>query len=270
MEDREQEPTRPRSSPTWRRLLLAALVGTGLLYLLLFHPGSAPAGRRLACSNHLKQIALALHDYHQAYGCLPPAHTDGRNGKPMHSWRVLILPFLEHGDLYRQYDFTQPWNSPKNSLLAKHIPPEYRCPAARGGNPLATSYVAVVGAATAWPGRKSVRFQDIKDGTSDTILLVEIADSDINWMEPRDIKFDQAIVGVNMDKHGGIGSHHHGGANVVLADSSSRFLPDSVSPAALKALLTLADGETLDDDEDGRLFVRPPLPPPGTGEDNRE
>jgi hypothetical protein len=188
----------------------------------------------------------------------------------MHSWRVLILPFLKHGELYRQYDLAQPWNSPKNSLLAKHIPPEYRCPAAPEGNPLATSYVAVVGASTAWPGRKSVRFQDIKDGTSDTILLVEVADSGINWMEPCDIKFEQAIVGVNLDKHGGIGSRHHGGANVVLADSSSRFLPESVSPAALKALLTLADGETLDDDEDGRLFVRPPLPASDTGDANRE
>jgi hypothetical protein len=192
----------------------------------------------------------------------------------MHSWRVLLLPFLHYGKLYRQYDFTQPWNGPKNSLLAKRIPHEYRCPAARKGNLSATSYVAVIGPSTAWPGSKCARFQDIKDGTSDTILLAEIADSTIPWMEPRDMSFDRAIIGVNMDQRRGISSHHHGGANVSLADSSGRFLPDSISPAAIRTLLTLADGETLDDDEDGRLFVRPGqlprLPSASENDDNRE
>ena len=211
----EQDPPSRRSWPVWLRSLLAALAGTGLLCLLAFHPGSAPRWRRTECANHLRQIALALHDYHQVYGCLPPAHVDGPGGKPMHSWRVLLLPFLHYDKLYRQYDFAEPWNGPKNSLLAKRIPHEYRCPAAREGNSPATNYVAVVGPATAWPGGKCARFQDIKDGTSDTILLVEVADSTINWMEPRDMSFDRAVIGVNLDRRRGIGSHHRGGANVV-------------------------------------------------------
>ncbi len=192
----------------------------------------------------------------------------------MHSWRVLILPFLQYCDLYQHYDFSEPWNGPKNSLLAQRMPHVYRCPAAPEGNSAATSYVAIVGPATAWPGSKCVRFQDIKDGTSDTILLVEVADSTINWMEPRDMSFDRAVLGVNVDRRRGIGSHHRGGANVCLADSTGRFLPDSISPAGLRTLLTLADGETLDDDEDGRLFVRPGqpplLPPAHAANDNRE
>jgi hypothetical protein len=274
MDEQQQDPTSRRAWPSWIQLLLTVFVGTVLLCLLAFHPGSAPRWRRTECANHLRQIALALHDYHQMYGCLPPAHVDGPGGKPMHSWRVLLLPFLHYEKLYQQYDFTQPWNGPKNSLLAKRIPHEYRCPAVQDESSLATSYVAVVGPATAWPGNKCVRFQDIKDGASDTILLVEVADSTINWMEPRDMSFNRAVIGVNMDRRRGIGSHHHGGANVSLADSSTRFLPDSVSPAALRTLLTLADGETIDEDEDGRLFVRPGqqprLPLPDAADDNRE
>jgi prepilin-type processing-associated H-X9-DG protein len=255
-------------------LLLTAVMGLGLVGLLASHPRSAPRWQRTECANHLRQIALALHDYHQVYGCLPPAHVDGPGGKPMHSWRVLILPFLHYEKLYQQYDFAEPWNSPKNSLLAKRIPHEYRCPAAQEANSWATNYVAVVGPATAWPGSKCVRFQDIKDGTSDTILLVEVADATIPWMEPRDMRFSRAIVGVNMDRHRGIGSHHRGGANISLADGSTRFLPNSISPAAIRTLLTLADGESIDDDEDGRLFVRPGpqprLPTADAGDDTRE
>ena len=193
----------------------------------------------------------------------------------MHSWRVLILPFADETLLYKQYDFSEPWNGPHNARLANRIPHEYRCPAAREESlSSATNYLAVVGPATAWPGRKGVRFQDIKDGASDTVLLVEVADSTVNWMEPRDMTFERAVRGVNTDPRHGISSHHRGGANVSLADGSGRFLPDSVSPAALRTLLTLADGETIDDDEDGRLFMRPGpeprLPSPGAPDDNRE
>ena len=191
MDEQPQDPALRRAWPTWVQLLLTAVMGLGLVGLLASHPRSAPRWQRTECANHLRQIALALHDYHQVYGCLPPAHVDGPGGKPMHSWRVLILPFLHYEKLYQQYDFAEPWNGPKNSLLAKRIPHEYRCPAAQEANSWATSYVAVVGPATAWPGSKCVRFQDIKDGTSDTILLVEVADATIPWMEPRDMRFER-------------------------------------------------------------------------------
>ncbi len=130
---RQQDPPPRRSWPVWLRSLLAALAGTGLLCLLAFHPGSAPRWRRSECANHLRQIALALHDYHQVYGCLPPAHVDGPGGKPMHSWRVLILPFLHYDELYRQYDFAEPWDGPKNSLLAKAHSPRVSLSCGAGG-----------------------------------------------------------------------------------------------------------------------------------------
>ena len=67
-----------------------------------------------ALRNNLRQIALALQSYHQANGCFPPAYVADKNGKPMHSWRVLILPYLGFDDLYKAYDFTEPWDGPNN------------------------------------------------------------------------------------------------------------------------------------------------------------
>jgi len=79
-------------------------------------------------------------------------------------------------------------------------------------------------------------------------MLVEVADSDITWLEPRDITFDQAVLGVNVDKRHGISSNHGGGVHVVFADGHSYYLYDDVSPTALKALFTIAGGEIVDDD----------------------
>ena len=243
MDEQQQDPPPRRSWPVWLRSLLAALAGTGVLCLLAFHPGSAPRWRRMECAEHLRQVALALHEYHQAYGCLPPAHVDGPDGKPRHSWRVLLLPFLHYDKLYRQYDFAEPWNGPKNSLLAKQIPREYRCPAAQEGIP---------GRPIMWPswvppplGREAIACDSKTSRT-------EPPTPSCWWKSPirrstgwsRDMSFERAVIGVNLDRRRGIGSHHRGGANVSLADSSGRFLPDSVSPAALRTLLTLADGET--------------------------
>ena len=90
---------------------------------------SAPeASRRLACSNNLKNIALAMHNYEQAYRCFPPAYVPDKHGKPMHSWRVLLLPFLEKQALYSQYRFNEPWNSPNNRKVTDRATALYQCP----------------------------------------------------------------------------------------------------------------------------------------------
>ena len=115
------------------------------------------AGRRAACANNLHEIALALHQYHQANGCFPPAYIADKSGKPMHSWRILILPFLDRNDLYKAYDFSEPWNGPNNKKLLATRPNVFACPSdpsvGRGGA-TQTSYVAVVGSGAAWAGEK--------------------------------------------------------------------------------------------------------------------
>jgi hypothetical protein len=88
----------------------------------------AERARQVQCANDLKQIAMALHCYHQQYGMLPPAYLADATGRPMHSWRVLLLPFLEAQSLYDQYDFREPWNGPNNSKLLTKMPYFYSCP----------------------------------------------------------------------------------------------------------------------------------------------
>jgi hypothetical protein len=185
----------------------------------------------------MKQLALALMNYESEHHHFPPPYVADKDGKPMHSWRVLILPLLGQEDLYKEYDFSEPWNGPHNARLMTKCPKVFQCPSAHNPDPSATNYVAVVGAATAWPGDKGVRLEDIKDGTGHTILLVEVAASDINWLEPRDMAFEQAIRG----------SNHGGTLDVAFADGGIRMLRNAIPPKDLKALLTIAGGERIDE-----------------------
>ena len=140
-------------------LLLLVLCLTCLIGMLLPAVNSASGSVRGGqCANNLRQIALALLNYEQANGCFPPAYIADKNGKPVHSWRVLILPYLDETAMYKMYDFTQPWDGPKNRKLLATRPPVFCCPGDRktrasGANQ--ASYVAVVGAKAAWAGGKA-------------------------------------------------------------------------------------------------------------------
>ncbi len=246
--------TAPASTPKPRRrwfqhrpqrqlvLILICLIPCGWLAIAI--RDARDAAMRLKCSHRrVDVLAHALHNYHTTYGCFPPAFVADKNGKPMHSWRVLLLPNLECHDLYRRYAFSEPWDGPKNRLLWMEMPHVYRCPSIRGQNSFSTNYVAVVGPDTVWPGEKSVSVENIVDGTSCTLLIVEVADSDINWMEPRDMTCRQAMAGVNLDRTHGISSNHRGGAICGMANGFSAFLHDDASPEAIKALLTIHGDE---------------------------
>ena len=86
------------------------------------------AARRVQSQNNLKQIALALHNYHSAYTHFPAQTVLGPDGKTVHSWRVAILPFLNQVDLYKQYQLSEPWDSESNLKVLSQMPPVYRDP----------------------------------------------------------------------------------------------------------------------------------------------
>ena len=130
--------------------------------------------RRAQCTNNLKQIALALHNYHAAYDALPPAYIADEHGRPLHSWRVLLLPFLKQQSLYEQYDFREPWNGPNNIKLLSKMPSLFECPSSHPPGPAVstfTSYVVISGPGTMFPGAKPIRFDRVTDILADSMVV---------------------------------------------------------------------------------------------------
>ena len=200
------------------------------------------SARHSCCQNSLKGIALGLASYHQVYGCFPPAYLCDENGKPAHSWRVLILPFTCGGSLYTQYDFSEPWDGPNNSRLATVDASQfytYQCPSAGlAGTPFA-SYVAVVGPKTVCPGDKSTKCTGDPGPGLQKIHIVEIADSDIHWMEPRDLTIEEAMAGVNPASGRGLSSHHPGGITYLNAGYEVHILDRNTDVTTIRDLLIL-------------------------------
>jgi len=221
--------------------------GGGVLVALLLPAVQAAreAARRSMCSNNLKQVALALHNYHDVYKSLPPAYTVDEDGNKLHSWRTLILPFVEQSPLYDQIDLDKPWDDPVNRALADVVIPVYSCPSIENSNPAATNYMVVVGPETMFPGAEMVGFRDVTDGTSNTLMVVEVKGRESSWMEPVDLDMSQLPLTINQ---GGIGSNHPGGANAALGDGSVRFLSDGIDPQTLRALLTRDGQEVISGD----------------------
>jgi hypothetical protein len=189
---------------------------------------------------------LAVANYHETYGSYPPAYVADRDGRPMHSWRVLILPFLEQPQLYNAYNFAEPWDGPNNRKLADQIGRIYLRSDLDSSQSQATSFVAVVGPETAWPGTRALSRKDIGDGLGTTLMVVEVPDGRFPWMEPRDLEFDRMSYRINDGSGRGLGSRL-GGARVVSVDGMVRTLPDDFDPSRLRAMLTANGGEAIKD-----------------------
>lgn len=219
------------------------------------------AACRMQCANNLKQIALAMHDYHGVYKSFPPAYSVDKNGKPLLSWRVLILPFIECMSLYREFRLDQPWDSEHNRKLIPLMPQIYRCPSGRP-IPGKTTYLTVRGKDTIFPGAEKITFDEVKDGLTQTILVVEADDqSAVEWTRPDDFVPDPNV------PTKGLGGHHPGGFHVALADGSVRFISMGIDPDVLRALFTRDGGEVIDDSATHmpyrpRPVPRKPVPPP--------
>jgi hypothetical protein len=209
----------------------------------------AESARLLDLSN-LRRLGFAVAAYHDAKGHYPPAYVLGPDGKPWHSWRVLLLPYLDEEKLFGEYNFNEPWDGPNNRRLASRIPSVFRSQRAqRKSDSVVTSYLAVVGEGTLWPGAGTVPRQEVTDGEAQTILLVENSGLGVHWMEPRDLEF--ATMSFGLGRPDGVSSWYQDPA-IVTADGSVRRLKRELRPETLRALLTIRGGERLEQNESGQ------------------
>jgi prepilin-type processing-associated H-X9-DG protein len=204
------------------------------------------AAIRSQCVNNEKQIGLAIHNYISRHNSFPPAYTADKAGKPLLSWRVLILPYLEQDALYQEFHLDEAWDSPYNKALIAKMPVTYRCPSE--GDDLAsqgkTRYLSPRGKATIFAGTETVKLRDVTDGTSNTIMVVEAGDANaVVWTRPDDWDVDP------QRNTAGVFGNHSGGANVGFADGSVRFIREKIKPATLRALMSRNGGEVISADD---------------------
>jgi Protein of unknown function (DUF1559) len=145
--------------------------------------------------NNLKQLALGLHNYHSAFNALPTYHKMEQS-KGL-SWRVHILPFIDHEDLYKEFHLDEAWDSPHNIRLLDRMPQVFKPVIPLGSNesskPFHTTYVAPIGERTVFGQDKIVDFQHVTDGTSNTVIFVELKpEHAIPWTSPEEYRFDPA------------------------------------------------------------------------------
>jgi hypothetical protein len=217
------------------------------------------AGRRSQCSINLRHLGLALHNYYDDHGYLPPPYVAGPDGKPMHSWRVLILPYLEETSLYNAYNFDEPWNGPNNGKLAKRMPLVFRCPSDPHMLSGMTSYFCITGPGRAKEGKPTLDFGDITDGLSNTLALAESHTARVNWLEPRDLTVEDILAGDNTAQAPCPCSYHgrqdrgvwRSEGHMYLGawfDASVGRLPTRLDRQSLQAILTIDGGERVDRD----------------------
>jgi hypothetical protein len=198
------------------------------------------AGDRVRHVNNLKQLALAMHNYAETHGGqLPPAVIYSKDGKkPLYSWRVALLPYLEQDNLYRQFKLDEPWDGPHNKKLLAKMPAVFAMPGAPPGE-VKTFYQVFTGPNTPFPGRTSPRMPgSFIDGTRNTILIAE-ASTPVEWTAPRDIT-PPAGDAVKRSFGARFGKYH-----VALADAAVKALPKTISAETLRRAIDPRDGKPL-------------------------
>lgn len=238
---------------TRRRIAFFAITLAGLIAGVVWLGFGARDAKRAAftsaAQSPLNQMELALRNYHEAYGAFPPASIADVDGRPMHSWRVLILPFVNEREMYSQYNFSEPWDGPNNSELAHQMPLVFHS----NTEPPSTTHTNIVvltGPGTVFPGADCTRMSDIRDGLENTILLTEITNSQIPWMAPIDLPAAEVVAAWNTPGQTGISAVSWRRPFVVFCDHIAGYsLGLSLSRESLQAMTTIAGGEPVTRDQ---------------------
>lgn len=237
------------STTSWTPVATAALLPAIVV--------ARTAARKAQSTNNLKQIVLALHNYESANKKFPPAFSVDKNGKPLHSWRTLILPYLEQDAIYRQLKLDEPWDSEHNQRFLKGTQLSvYTTPGAPPGTK--TRYQTIRKEGTVFPGAQASSIAQIPDGTSNTLAVVETsADRAVDWFKPDDFVPDAT------DPVAGLKGNWPNQFLAAFADGSVQALSDSIPAELFFRLAESADGKVIGFEERfGTPPTRPPQPAP--------
>ena len=217
--------------------LLAVVVIMGLLIALMLPAvrTAGPAARRTQCMNNLKNIGLALHNYADVYGGLPPAYTVDADGRPLHSWRTLILPFIDQAPLYGTIDLTKPWDDPANAQAHEAVVEAYSCPSTEAPR-THTTYLAIVAPGSCFRPTETRPLSEITKDHGETLMVVEVDPAQaIHWMSPVDAD-EKLVLGFGLKSE----SAHSGGRHALLADGKVELFPDDVRAAELQDRISIS------------------------------
>lgn len=234
-----------RVGPSRRDIAVVLVIFSSLTALLVPAVLNArEAARASACLCKICQFETAISTYESVNGHFPAAFQLGPSGRPAHSWRIEILPYLANQALFDEYNFGEPWDGPNNKRLSDGIDIEiFQCPSAYNeGKPL-TNFTVLAGEATVFPGAKHTRLADITDGAANTLMFVENNDGAIHWMEPRDVEVLHRAVPFNRLTKPSISSPHPSGPVIGFADGSKFRLSLDIDQSLLLPLSTIAGGE---------------------------
>ncbi|PQO29960.1 DUF1559 domain-containing protein [Blastopirellula marina] len=225
-----------------------AVVGILVALLLPAVQQARSAARRMQSSNNMKQIALAMHNFHDTYRAFPAQASTDKDGKKLLSWRVHILPFIEQNALYEQFHLDEPWDSEHNKKLIEQMPEIYRDPKSDAPK-YHTTYLVPVGKDLAFeqPTKETkevsptgIGFYDFIDGTSNTALGVNVADeAAVIWTKPDDLEVDLDNPWNHLD------DTNPDGIQVMFCDGSVQMLPPTTTTKFLKLLFQRNDGQPL-------------------------
>ena len=248
---------RVRSVVAWSVVLTGGLLGSALLCknglaqepkakesakgkLVSATDAAREAARRTQSMNNLKQIALAMHIYHDVHRGFPARASADANGKTLLSWRVHILPYIDQQALYQEFHLNEPWDSEHNKKLIAKMPAVYRQPNG-DAKTVKTNYLAPVAKGTIFESLQPCKLSSITDGTSNTIMVVESSlDRSVEWSKPDDLEIDLAA------PFKGLLGLRPNGFYAAFADGSVQFLQEKLGAESLRGLLTKAGGEVVE------------------------
>lgn len=227
-----------------------------MLFMTVVAPGmgsARPTARRVECMGHLRLISEGIHAYHDQHGELP-APTLISDNRPPTSWRIDLLPYSRaDASSGEDYNRSASWDESANLPVARRQQDIYWCPANRtpqdSQDRWYTAYAFLTGSGTAFPEAGPLTLDDITDGTSSTLLVVEACGRNIVWTEPRDVDVSDEAIAVNTPGEqrgmspGIMSSYHAGFANALFADGHAEMIGQDMDESVLRALTTAAEGD---------------------------